>query len=365
MSNYDQAKSLINKAKVQIMIDSVFYTTLMLGLNHKITNKVKTAGVDGLTVFYNPDFVQKLTLNETVGLIMHELGHVAFQHITRRGDRNHKKWNIAGDYCINNILDEQGYKLPCGALISPSYNEMSSDQVYSLLPDPIEIDFDCDIIEPGSDGSDNTIEVTQQIRELVTKAKTQASLLDPDYKLDSEITRTLEELLNPKLDWRILLQNFMNDFSQEDYSYSRPNRRYQPKYYLPSRYSTSISTVTVAVDTSVSVSQEEIQEYLTEIQSIRDTFNIEHLTVLGCDYKLRNVIEVSPDQSLLDIKLTGGSWTKFSPVFEYLKLNPPTVLIYFTDMDALFDFDEPQFNVLWINTWDDRKAPIGKTININ
>jgi len=359
-----KAEDIITKAKIQVMTKSIFYTTLMLGLKHKISDNVPTAAVDGITIFYNRSFVEKLTIEECTGLIMHEVGHVAYQHINRRGDRHPKKWNMAGDYMINNTLIAEGYEIPFGGLVDDQYIGLSTDQIYNKLPDVKLIEYECDIIE-GND-AETTSAINQQIIELVAKAKLKSNMLDGDGLIDDEITRTLLELIDPKLDWTIVLSNFMKDFSNTDYSFTRPNKRFFPEHYLPSRYSPSIKSLVVAIDTSGSVSQEEIREYLSEIDQLRKIFDIEKLTIIPCDDRIRNIINVKPYDNLLDLEIQGGSWTKTKPVLDYCNENNPVVLVYFTDLEV-YDIpeEEQSYDIVWINTYDDRVAPIGRTININ
>ena len=64
----------------------------------------------------------------------HECWHVAFQHLSRRNDRDPVLWNVAGDYVINHMLMKAGFQIPTGGLIDAQYDEKwSTDQVYDHL----------------------------------------------------------------------------------------------------------------------------------------------------------------------------------------------------------------------------------------
>src|SRR5690606_39053631 len=72
---------------------------------------------------------------ETVFLLAHEVLHVANLHHARRNARNLRKWNMATDYAINEMLTKHGFKMIEGGLLQQSYYEKSSEEIYSLLPD--------------------------------------------------------------------------------------------------------------------------------------------------------------------------------------------------------------------------------------
>ena len=92
------------KAKIEIMTKSAFISTIALSLKHVITSDVKTADVNGFVIRYNPEFIKGQSIAQFAGLMAHECWHVAFQHLSRRNDRDPVLWNVAGDYVINHML---------------------------------------------------------------------------------------------------------------------------------------------------------------------------------------------------------------------------------------------------------------------
>ena len=127
-------ESKLLKAKVELMTRSAFISTIALSLTHIITDKCNTADVCGTTVRYNPEFITKLTVPQFAGLIAHESWHVAFQHMARKGTKDHIIWNCAGDYVINHMLNKAGFEIPTGGLLDKKYDdEWSTDQVYDDL----------------------------------------------------------------------------------------------------------------------------------------------------------------------------------------------------------------------------------------
>ena len=356
-----KAEEILQKARVQLLSQSVFYTTIMLGLEHEITNAVPTAATNGVSIFYNPDFLESLTLEQCTGLLTHEIEHIARMHTLRRNNRDHRKYNMAGDYVINNALDNENIELPPCGLLDHQYDGLSTEKVYSLIPD--NPNYEPDVLEPPDDMDQQ--EVDQRVTELVVKAVVQAEAYDDTDHIPSGLRRKIQKLLRPRINPYELLARYLNEYAQEEYTWSRPNRRY-PTQILPTKHSRSIKTLTVAYDTSVSVTRRELQEYLSETENFRRTFDIEKLTLISCDSKIHQIIEVQPNDSLLELELKGGGCTRCEPVLNHCTLpeNQPDVLIYFTDLEMSFP-KPPPYDVIWINTSaNNRKAPFGRVITL-
>src|SRR6056297_1797575 len=132
MLNNKIPQSLV-RARVQLILSHPFYATLLLSRLplHEDTT-CQTAWTDGTQIGYNPKFIETLSTEEIKSLLAHEVMHVALLHTTRRGDRNPKKWNMATDYTINYLLQQEQFILPSGALINPSFAGMMAEKVYTL-----------------------------------------------------------------------------------------------------------------------------------------------------------------------------------------------------------------------------------------
>ena len=122
----------MTRARTILMLDQPFFGSLVLRLKMVEDPHVSTACTDGRQVRYNPHwFNEVLTDNQRVGVLAHEVLHLSNGHLWRVGDRDFRKFNIAGDYAINPIVIEAGMKLPEGLLNDPAYKNMSAEEIYS------------------------------------------------------------------------------------------------------------------------------------------------------------------------------------------------------------------------------------------
>ena len=344
------------KAKIVLLEDSVFFSTILFGLKQVITDRLPTAAVDGISIFFNPEYVEPLSSDQVVGLFLHEVSHIAYDHIGRRGDRDPKLYNIAADIIIDTDLKNQGFDVP-DSLADDQYFGWSTEKVYEkLLESAIQIPSGSrpDLLEPK-----NKEEAKSNVQELIVQAIVACDMKDVGEQVPGSIRIYIDKLLNPVIPWRNLLQKYMQEYSKDDYSWSRPNRRFLPDLYLPSQYSPSIKHLVVAVDLSGSESLEDTRVHLTEVEGLRNEYKLEKLTLYSVDTKIRSKFEIDETESLLDKDLKGGGGTDFRSFFKELENEPPTVLIFFTDMCVYFDFPKPTFDVIWINTYDSQIAPDG------
>jgi len=323
-------------------------------------------------VEYNTEFFMEMTPPERISLIAHEAWHVALNHMTRRGERDPEKYNRAGDYVINQLLKEAGFELHHSATQDDKYRDMSTNQVYDLLiadedekPDEdnqdvifAEDDGDDDGDKEGDGKGNSKRAIEAHISDMIVKASTQAQIQgEQPGSLPGEVERLIEDLINPVIPWNEMLQRFLTERVKDDYSWNRPNKRFMPDFYLPTQYSEALTHITIAIDTSGSISEDDLIAILSEINYIKETFNPKKLTILDCDYNIHNIYEVTEEMDVRDLKFSGGGGTSCFPVFEYIEEHPTTALIYFTDL-YLSPYDKPvDFPVLWI-VYDNPNAKV-------
>ena len=367
MSKFPHLEKKLVKAKIELMTKSVFISTIALGVKHVISDIVPTAATNGLCNWYNPQFIEKLTVQELAGLMAHECWHIAFEHLLRRGNRNHVCYNYAGDHVINLMLIDGGFMLPPDGLLDRKYKDWSTGQVYDDLikdwkePEDIKIMLD---LSPPEAPDPNDKRHQDDVRDIIVRAHTQSKMAGKAAgEIPAEIGRVIEELVNPKMPWQGLLQKFLTSAKKVDYSWNRPNRRF--KTFMPSMGGYGLSHLTFAIDTSGSETDEDLQELLSELQGIKDTFNPERMTIIDCDNKIHNVFDVDENTKITELQFTGGGGTSFAPVMEYVTEHPTEALIYFTDLYGNLNIDPPPMPVMWICNSDHAAAPFGDTIYID
>lgn len=368
---------LLDKAKIGLMQSgSVFLCTIAFNMNHRFSTELNTAGTNGLEIVYNPDWFGNLTSPQRTALLAHETWHVALSHMLRRENRDPEIYNRAGDYVINQLLVDDGFELPPNGCQDNKFRGMSTKQVYDIIKEDTDESPDegnQDIIYAGApkegkgnddnkNGSGKSPETFEEleakIKRILVKATTQSKMSgEKPGSLPSEIDRMLDTLINPKLPWHVLLQRFLTEKIKDDYSWSRPNRRFMPDFYLPTQNSEALANITIAIDTSGSVSDSDMIKMLSEIEYIRSSLKPKNLTIIDCDCAIHNVFDVSADQNILDLQFSGQGGTSVYPVFDYCDKNPTTALIYFTDLYCTPYKGNPTYPVLWI-VYDNPNAQV-------
>ena len=186
-------------------------------------------------------------------------------------------------------------------------------------------------------------------------------------KLNKSIARMLQRLLQPSIPWRAMLSRFMSSAARIDYNLTRPSQRREGDAILPSLHTRQID-VAVAIDTSGSVKQEELDVFLTELNAIKGSMNA-RITLLACDAVLdENCPWIFEPWDPLNLppQLSGGGTTDFNPVFDWLTANilRPDLLIYFTDGKGHFPDTPPSLPVLWL-VKGSAGVPWGQRIQLN
>lgn len=362
---------LLDRGKIGVFTSgSRFLTTVVFSLKHIWDDTVKTAQVRGLTVRYNPTYMQSITEGNRIAVIAHEAWHVALGHSFRRGNRHHKKYNKAADYVDNQLLKDTNFELPSGALQDNKYRGLSTEEVYDLLPDepddknqdPLANDID---FSPITKEEEKKIELdtTMILSKAVMASKTAGEGIGT---IPKEAEVYLEERLKPKLPYKALLRRYVSRVTKSNYSWKKPNKRFFPDLILPSLHSHKIGLIANAIDTSCSLTPKGLNTHLSEVTNIQKIFKPKEMLIIDCDSRIHNIHKVNERTSIKDLKFSGRGGTNFDPVIEYLNglKELPLILIYYTDLWAPPLQVKPKYPVLWVCNSDHEPHPIGKTIYI-
>jgi len=361
----DEAKKALDKAKVALMgsKDSAFFTTVCFSLKHVWDDSIPTACTNGTEIRFSPKFFLELDRDERVFLLLHESMHVAFLHMNRLNERKPQKWNMAADYVINHMLIERGFKMPKGGLHDPQYAGMSTEQVYDLIPDDEASEFEMDLEPNPGDQKDFENDVADILVRAAIQSKIQG---DSVGSIPGDIQIYLDNLLDPKLPWDRILHKYVNALNKDDYSFRKPNRRFLPKHYLPTLYNETLMDITVAVDTSGSVSDADFQRFITEVASILKKQKPKSLTLLQFDTAIKSTHVIRSVSELKEVTFHGRGGTRIAPVIDWVKEHRSNLLIVFSDGEFQNRSADPKVPIIWV-IHDNPKyqAPYGKIIHYN
>ncbi|MGD8274580.1 MAG: VWA-like domain-containing protein [Thiohalocapsa sp.] len=124
-------------ARTRLILDKPFLGALVLRLPMQPANAdwCPTTATDAKRFYYNPSYIDALSLDETQFMLAHEALHCALSHFARRQHRVKHRWDLACDYAINPLLVDDGLKPPPNALLMPMYKGMTAEEIYPLLDD--------------------------------------------------------------------------------------------------------------------------------------------------------------------------------------------------------------------------------------
>lgn len=345
----------LKKARIKLMRhpETCLYSGVMLMGETSVEENVPTAYTDGLNKRYGRKFLESLTVEETAAVDLHETLHVLLKHIPRHRDlmkQDRKLANIAMDFVVNDIImnieDKTLCKLPQGCYYDPMFHGWSVRKVYDYLKQEQK---DCgggggkkaDSGELLDDHGDELVEDKEphEINEMnaqIDEALQQGAIIAG--KFGAKIPRVIKDIMAPEVDWREVLQDFWTAAVRgaDELTWRRLNkRRLADDYYLPSNISETVGEVILAIDTSGSISHEQISKVASQVASLCEVCTPDRLRVLWWDTRVHGeqVFEGNYDGLRQALKPMGGGGTRAGCVSEYITKNNLSAdcVIVFTD----------------------------------
>jgi predicted metal-dependent peptidase len=319
-----------------------------------------TAATDGLKFYYNSRFIMMLRPKEVEFLVAHEVLHVVYDHMGRRGTRDPQLFNIANDYAVNADLKRHKVgefikTVPC--LYEQKYDGKSSEEIYddlmknvqkidinSLIDQMIDDHLDGDG-ESDGDGDEKegkgkrptmSGEERERARQEIKQAILNAAQSAEAGTLPKGVERLIRSVTDPVMPWRELIQTNLTSAIRTDFSWMRPSRRgWHMDAIMPGMTPGEEIDVVVAIDMSGSISNKQAQAFLGEIGGMMDAFDGYKVHVFCFDTEIYNPADFTSENldSIDGYEPQGGGGTDFDAIFEYLKEvgNVPKRLIVFTD----------------------------------
>lgn len=415
-------------SRMRLLVNNGFYGLLLMHMIYTIDENCETAATDGRRLYFGPKFLDEISDAELDFIMMHEILHVVLQHCLRQGDREDERYNIACDIVVNsNILLSNNMDAKSITLkkygesmhLAPDGKEgyeYTAEQVYEMLqPTPkgkkqkpaltgalgdagkstdkgygkssalgrakqVQGTYD----GGGAVWDDHTrwgmLEEDDTLRDVWVKRFEDAceaiSVRDPSNQrglLPLFAERLLKELRHPQTDWRMVL----NDFVQEeinDYSFTPPDRRFsESPFFLPDFNDKDdlVKDILFMIDTSGSMSDEMIAAAYSEIKGAIDQFDGKLQGWLG--FFDAAIIEPKPFSSYEEFRVirpAGGGGTDFQIIFEYVRKhmsgNLPASIIILTDGFAPYPKEKLAMGipVLWLLNNEAVDPPWGKVARI-
>jgi predicted metal-dependent peptidase len=353
-----------SRARTSLILTKPYYGALSLRLNLVETERIPTAATDAINLYLNPGYVAGMNDSYLKGLIAHEVLHCALGHLWRRGSRLPDPWNIACDYEIDPIIIADGMQVP-DQTVNPLWQGWHCERIYPEL-----------LKGGGGHQSKPRDYLLNPQDEEKPKAELQAEwkiaaigaaqIAKAQGHLPKALENLLLEALEPKVDWAAETRRFMQQITQNDYSWAKRNIRYTSGgIFLPALHSSKLGPIVIGSDTSGSMWTSEVQSRVkSEMNAIISESQPEITYAVHCDSKVRKVDAIGPDDEF-KFQPKGGGGTDFRPVFDWVEKEEiePACLIYLTDGEGYYPEEPPPYPVLWGMTGK-YIAPFGESVRI-
>ena len=391
--NEDQRLKRAHVALMKHQETALYSGIIMMGKS-EVKDDIPTACTDGINKYYGREFIGKLNDMELRALVLHENLHVALNHVSRFKrlfQENPMLMNACADYVVNDVIvhlkDENLCKLPEGGLYEDKYHNWSVKEVYDDLKQQLSNPSDDDDADTGDATSDGNLDdqpgrgsklspdslktldehnfgdsekspkELKEMKQKVEDALKEGAILAG--KFGANVPRAIEELFEPKIDWREVLREFIQQSikGNDEYTWRRFNKRMMANdIYLPSMENETIGELVIAIDTSASIGQKELTEFATEVVAICDTVTPDRIRILWWDYDVakEQVFNKDSYQNIKDLlKPDGGGGTRVSCVSEYMvthKIEPQACIVFtdgYVENDISWNIQSP---TLWVVT---------------
>jgi len=388
-----QARERLVTARIGLLLRHSFFGNLATRLTLiNADDWCSTAATDGRKFYYNSRFIMLLKPKEVEFLVGHEVLHVVYDHMGRRGERDPQLFNIANDYAVNADLKRHKVgqfitSVPC--LYETKYDGKSSEEIYDdlyqnaekinisdlidqMIDDHLDGDDGDSDAEGGKDGDKKgkrpkmSAEEREQLRQEVKQAIINAASSAEAGSIPKGVERLIKQSTNPVMPWRELIQTNLTSAIRTDYSWMRPSRRgWHMDAVMPGMTPGEEIDVVVAIDMSGSISDSQARAFLGEIGGMMNAFDGYKVHVFCFDTEVYNPQDfTSENMDTIDsYEPQGGGGTDFDAIFNYLKDkgNVPKRLIVFTDGYPFGSWGDSDYcDTTWIIHGDpDPNPPFG------
>lgn len=401
MEQKDKTERKLKKVKIGLMRNPKFalWSGIMMVGKTILDDDIPTAATDGRDELYGRDFVERLPEKQLAFVVLHENMHKALRHLTtwrKLYDADPMLANIACDHVINIMImesdptgqyvefptDEHGERM---GMFDLRFKGMTAKQVFDILKQE-QKDNPNDGYGPGRgfdvhdwEGAKGlSQEEKQELEREIDQAIRQGLIAQQKAigKDGGNVHRELGDLLDPQVDWREVLREFVNSIcmNKDTSSWRRVNRRFiGSDVYLPTMIGERVGSLAIGVDTSGSISGREITRFLSEIKSIAEDVHPEKIDLIYWDSAVaghETYDEFDMGNLVTSTKPRGGGGTDPTCMMKYMKAEKiePECIIMLTDGEIGNWGNEWDAPIMWVicNGYSKKSitAPVGKTVHI-
>ena len=406
----DKEERKLKKVKIGLMRNPKFalWSGIMMVGKTILDDDVPTACTDGRDELYGREFVKSLPEKQLAFVVLHENLHKALRHLTtwrKLYEEDAQLANIACDHVINIMAVEmdpheqfiefpkfqdgemKGQRMGC---LDMKYKGMTARQVFDILKKEQEANGG----QGGGGGDGSGGKGFDEHNWGGAKGLSEQEKKELEREIDQAIRqgmiaqqkaigqgaggmhRELGELLEPQVDWREVLREFVSSISnnKDTSSWRRVNRRFLgTDTYLPTMIGERVGSLAIGVDTSGSISGQEINRFLSEIKSIAEDVHPEKIDLIYWDSAVaahEEYEEYDMANLVSSTKPKGGGGTDPRAMMKYMKDKKiePECIIMLTDGEIYDWGNEWNAPIMWVicNRWrgDKIMAPVGKTVHI-
>lgn len=418
MSTFDKATiervdTLFRQARVSLIKSHPWWGSLALRLTPVYTDQksdgspMPFSATDGVRVYINPTSFEGLNINDRRSVVFHELMHPALGHLWRTEKRtNAVAWNIATDLTIHNISDVEGIPVlsvveedikttlnTLGFRNRQEFAGQTSEAIYDQLNKKWPKTALGAAAHGGMSGPSGCCQKREKAAGSPQDSAPGEGSEPPDRQLEREwraavleagiragdCSATLKQLIEAtgqsRVSWSEHLHEFLNRGMTGDFSWLPVNRRFiHEGTYRPSTQEVEVGEIAMVIDTSGSMSEDELTVAIGECQEFRRMYACT-VHLIECDAGVAAYTQYDKGEELPD-KWTahGRGGTSFNPPFEFVEEHgiEPRLLIYFTDGEGACSVPPPNYPVLWVQIPRKRQAehyasynpPFGELIKV-
>lgn len=368
----------IDSLKRKMLIKYPFFGSTITNVEYQELLDIDTAATDGNKIYYNPEFLGGLTIEEQIFILAHEVCHIAFNHISRRKDKDKNLWNIATDAVINQLLKKDGLKMLDGLIDIPEAIDYDAETYYEKLLQEQKENPDFDR-KAGNDshemwentdikenGKTDTLEKEDDIsekdafkknRELKKKQleDLKRSLIK-DTVTSNEFNMSNVGSASSLIDWRYILKETIN----YDVDWSYKNATIENGVITANLEDKALPVTEILLDTSGSINEDLLRTFLRECKNILKYSKV----LVGCfDTIFYGFKELRTEQDIDNMRFVGGGGTNFDVAVGAFSRRSENKII-FTDGEARMPITP--VNAVWIVLGNRKINPKGgKVIYIN